>query len=154
MTHDPSKDEPEAETSKSVEDDPAQAIAEQNRRKLEEHLAKLQSEGLKPKSKKSSKDSGTSAEGGKKQIPKPPPKPAGWEAWKHAQAGRMHQLRPVDAKVLSREADFRLLDLKPGASQEEIKRNFNRLAKEFHPDKGGDAEVFNALRQAFNRLSK
>ena len=122
MAHDPSKDRPQAEASGGTEENPAQSIAEQNRRKLEEHLANLQSGGLKPK--ESSKSADQAAEG-KKKIPKPPPKPAAWEAWKRAHGGRMHQMRPVNMEELAREADFRLLDLKPGASQEEIKRNFS-----------------------------
>jgi DnaJ-domain-containing protein 1 len=120
------------------------SLAEANRRKLEEHLARLQQSGgkLPPEEK------------AKRGIPQPPPIPPGWEAWKQAHGGRMHTVREVDGAKLAEAADFKLLELKPGASKDEIRKSFNRLAKQYHPDLGGDAEIFQAMQAAYKRLMK
>ena len=49
-------------------------------------------------------------------------------------------------------ADYRALGISPGASQEEIQAAFRRLAKQHHPDAGGDAERFQAVADAYSRL--
>lgn len=46
------------------------------------------------------------------------------------------------------------LGVKPGASQEEIKRAFHKLAHIHHPDKGGDPEKFKQISLAYHELQK
>jgi hypothetical protein len=128
-------------------------IAEANRRKLEAHLAKLKATGGKSAAKDTADTAKAQADPAR-GVPPPPPRPPGWEAWKKAHGGRIHSVREVDAGQAAQAADFKLLELKPGASQEEIRRNFNRLAKQFHPDLGGDAEIFQAMQAAYKRLLK
>ncbi len=125
-------------------------LAAQNRRKLEEHLARLQQDGKVPPKGKQGAAQGAGAE----QAPKPPPIPPGWEAWKKAHGQRIHSVRHVDAKEAADKADYKLLGLEPGASREEIRRAFGKLAKEYHPDVGGDAEIFQAMQAAYKRLTK
>jgi hypothetical protein len=49
--------------------------------------------------------------------------------------------------------DFlRVLGLHPGATREDIKMRFRQLAKEHHPDHGGDNEEMLRLLDAVNRL--
>lgn len=49
------------------------------------------------------------------------------------------------------ETDLDLLGLEPGASAADIRTTWQRLASTHHPDKGGNAETFNQLRQAYKR---
>jgi len=128
-------------------------LAEANRRKLEEHLAKLQERGGTPAGKDAADNAKRQADPGK-EVPKPPPPPPGWEAWKKAHAGRVHTVKYRDAAELAEEADYKLLEIKRGATKEEVKKAFNRLAKEHHPDLGGDAEIFQAMQAAYKRLMK
>ena len=46
------------------------------------------------------------------------------------------------------------LGLQPGASDAEIKQAFRRLALDQHPDRGGDAEAFIAVRTAYEELTQ
>jgi len=131
--------------------------AAQNKRKLEEYLTRMQVTGSVPP-RASDGDGGDAGAGGEeappKKPPRPPPRPPGWEAWKRVHGGRMHEIRGEDREKAAEKADYKLLDLEPGASREEVKRNFNRLAKQYHPDLGGDAEIFQAMRAAYNRIMK
>ncbi len=132
--------------------------ARQNRDKLAEHLANLKARGGKSeKPEKSGRDAGKSetAEGGnRREVPKPPSQPQGWDAWKQTHGNRIHSISQQDKQRMAEEADYRTLDLKPGASKEEVKRGFNRLAKQYHPDTGGDAEIFQAILAAYKRIMK
>lgn len=47
---------------------------------------------------------------------------------------------------------YQTLGLKYGASPEDIKKAFHRLAHIHHPDKGGDAEVFKKISAAYAEL--
>jgi hypothetical protein len=131
--------------------------AGQNKRKLEEYLARMRESGKVPPP-ASGEDGGEGGagteEGAPKKPPKPPPRPPGWDAWKRVHGGKMHEIRGEDQQKAAEKADYKLLELKPGASREEVKRNFNRLAKQYHPDLGGDAEIFQAMRAAYNRIMK
>jgi len=49
-------------------------------------------------------------------------------------------------------APLEYLDLPQGADPAEIKKRFRELAKKYHPDTGGDAEKFIALKQAYDKL--
>lgn len=129
----------------------------QNKRKLEEHLARLQAgketfeKGDRDFSKFHVRGEGA---GGEKPLPKPPPQPAGWKAWKSAHRGSIHTLSPVDLEKMALETDFGLLGLKPGAAKDDVKKAFHALAKKHHPDLGGDAEIFQAMRAAHDRIMK
>jgi DnaJ-class molecular chaperone len=48
---------------------------------------------------------------------------------------------------------YSLLGVQKGASEEEIKRAFRKKAHELHPDKGGDAEQFKKVNEAYQVLS-
>lgn len=130
-----------------TEETTAEERAAQNKRKLEEHLARLK-EGKADFSKRAA------AEQKPQEPPKPPPRPSGWDAWKKAHKGRVHNISVVDLSQVARDADFGLLDLKPGASKDEVRKAFNILAKKHHPDLGGDAEIFQAMRAAHDRIIK
>ncbi len=49
-------------------------------------------------------------------------------------------------------ADWQLLGLEPGSTQDQVKAAFRKLAKEHHPDCGGDAEQFMRVVQAAERV--
>lgn len=49
-------------------------------------------------------------------------------------------------------ADWAELGLAPGASESAMRSQFRTLAKELHPDKGGDASEFASLASAYERL--
>jgi len=47
---------------------------------------------------------------------------------------------------------LRILGLHPDATQDEIKQAFRKLAKQHHPDVGGDKEHFKKINEAYNVL--
>ena len=49
--------------------------------------------------------------------------------------------------------DFETLGVKPGASDEEIKKAYRKAAIQNHPDKGGDPENFKKINDAYNNLT-
>lgn len=129
------------------------SLADANRRKLEQHLARMQQRGGKAAGKDTADNAKAQADP-TREPPRPPPKPPGWEAWKKAHGARIHTVREVDADKLAEAADYKILELKPGAPKEEVRKNFNRLAKQYHPDLGGDAEIFQAIQAAYKRIMK
>jgi len=52
----------------------------------------------------------------------------------------------------SQMSDFDILGVEESASKEEIRRAFRKKAMEVHPDKGGDADEFQKLNQAYHNL--
>ena len=48
---------------------------------------------------------------------------------------------------------YKTLGVDKGASQEDIKKAFRKLAMEHHPDKGGNAEKFKEVSEAYSVLS-
>jgi hypothetical protein len=48
---------------------------------------------------------------------------------------------------------YKLLGIKNTASPEQIKKAYRKKAKKHHPDKGGDAEIFNKIQEAYDILS-
>jgi len=48
---------------------------------------------------------------------------------------------------------YKLLNVNKEASDSEIKKSYRKLAKENHPDKGGDAEKFKQIAEAYEVLS-
>lgn len=49
-------------------------------------------------------------------------------------------------------SSYNVLGLKPGASETEVKQAYRSLAKKFHPDKGGSAEKFKEINQAYSDI--
>lgn len=49
---------------------------------------------------------------------------------------------------------FEIINLTNSATTQEVKSSWRSLASIHHPDKGGDAEKFNELRQAYNQALK
>lgn len=50
--------------------------------------------------------------------------------------------------------NWEILGLKKGASSDEIKKAYRKLAHQHHPDKGGNAEKFKEISKAYQELSK
>jgi DnaJ-class molecular chaperone len=48
---------------------------------------------------------------------------------------------------------YQTLGVDKNASQDEIKRNYRKLAHQYHPDKGGDSEKFKEINEAYQVLS-
>jgi molecular chaperone DnaJ len=48
---------------------------------------------------------------------------------------------------------YEILGIKKGASADEIKKAYRKLAKEHHPDKGGDENTFKEISEAYEVLS-
>lgn len=47
---------------------------------------------------------------------------------------------------------YRVLGLRCGATKHEVKKAFRAIAKEAHPDKGGDGETFQEAKEAYDVL--
>lgn len=52
------------------------------------------------------------------------------------------------------DADYRTLGVKLGATEEEIKQAYRKMAIKYHPDKGGDAEKFQKIHDAYENIKK
>src|SRR2546430_1206587 len=48
---------------------------------------------------------------------------------------------------------YEVLGITKGASQDEIKKAFHKLAHKYHPDKGGDEKKFKEINEAYQVLS-
>lgn len=48
---------------------------------------------------------------------------------------------------------YETLGLQPGASQEEIKKAYRKMAQKHHPDKGGDEAKFKEIKTAYEELT-
>lgn len=57
-------------------------------------------------------------------------------------------------EVLGRQQALAVLGLSPGASKEQIKRRYRTLAKQYHPDRGGDQQKMQQLVAAYELLMK
>ena len=58
------------------------------------------------------------------------------------------------SQEVSRERALRILNLKEGFSREELKINFRKMSKVYHPDAGGTHEEFVILQLAYEELEK
>ena len=56
------------------------------------------------------------------------------------------------AALDKREIAFEVLELEPEVAREDITESYRRLAAKHHPDKGGEAEMFIRIRQAYEIL--
>ena len=54
---------------------------------------------------------------------------------------------------MSKRDYYDVLGIKKGASSDEIKKAYRKLAKEYHPDKGGDEQKFKEVSEAYEILS-
>jgi DnaJ-domain-containing protein 1 len=138
------------------EEDLAKEVAAQNKRKLEEHLRRLQEKG--PQAAKA-EEQAEGAQGkrpgqARQQGPSPNKAREAWEAWKRYHGQRVHNLRDRQALPPQPSDDLKLLGLQPGATQTDIRKAYYKLAKTHHPDAGGKPEKFQALLEAYERLSK
>lgn len=62
------------------------------------------------------------------------------------------QLAAPQADTGYRNLNLAALELQPGATDEEIEQAWRRMAREHHPDAGGDEEVFKQLNAAYRAL--
>ena len=53
---------------------------------------------------------------------------------------------------MSQENYYNILGVKENATQDEIKKTYRKLARETHPDKGGDEEKFKKISEAYDTL--
>ena len=53
---------------------------------------------------------------------------------------------------IKRSSSMELLDLFPPITMEDIKRAYRKMAKLYHPDKGGCSDKFIAVNDAYNEL--
>ena len=79
-------------------------------------------------------------------------------AWVRVRAGLPPFVDPVGATAIvasPRPIDpHTLLGVPPGAPLEEVKAAFRRKALEHHPDRGGDAAAFIAVKRAYDRIMR
>jgi hypothetical protein len=47
---------------------------------------------------------------------------------------------------------YKTLDVEPSASFKEIEKQYRKLAKKYHPDRGGDTRIFQSLNRAWKIL--
>ena len=142
------------------EEDLAQEVAAQNKRKLEEHLRRMREKG--PQAAKAEEQAeraqgqrpGQAGAQARQQGPGPNKAREAWEAWKRYHGRRVHNLGDRQALPPQPSDDLKLLGLQPGATQNDIRKAYYKLAKTHHPDAGGKPEQFQALLEAYERLSK
>jgi len=53
-----------------------------------------------------------------------------------------------------RPEDYRVLGVEPGAGRDEVKAAYREKARELHPDRGGDADAFSRVNEAYRRLKR
>lgn len=58
-----------------------------------------------------------------------------------------------NVKDIDGKQHYRTLGVKFGANDAEIRRSYKHLARQLHPDKGGDSASFAQLREAFEVLT-
>lgn len=151
-----------------TEESEADRIAAENKRKLEEHLAKLKRYKGRPPPEEPGEATGGeqpqagagARKGGAGDSPRPEPprmdplRREKWEAFKRLHGHRIHEIRPEELAKEADVEDYRALGVSPKASFPEVRQAFNRLAKAHHPDRGGDPEKFHTIRVAYERIRR
>jgi hypothetical protein len=74
-----------------------------------------------------------------------------WPDWRAGESGGADEEGAGTAPMTEREA-WGILDLEPGASQEDIKAAHHRLMKKLHPDQGGSTYLATKINQAKDLL--
>ena len=63
---------------------------------------------------------------------------------------RFERKRPVQKE----DDDFEFMGLKRSCSEEDLKKQYHKLAKEYHPDKGGTNKLFIRLKRAYDNIKR
>jgi len=63
----------------------------------------------------------------------------------------VNQINGITNNTMSKYHD--ILGLKPGATEEEVKKAYRKKAIETHPDKGGNEEEFKKVTEAYEILT-
>lgn len=58
----------------------------------------------------------------------------------------------IVARVITEDEARAILGVGPSAGAEQVRRAYRRLARQYHPDAGGDADAFHVLQEAVARL--
>jgi hypothetical protein len=66
---------------------------------------------------------------------------------------RPRQAREAGAATAPAGSAWAALGLSPGAAPSEVKRAYRKRALETHPDQGGDAEAFQVVQRAYEKLA-
>ncbi|HEX7926413.1 MAG TPA: DnaJ domain-containing protein [bacterium] len=109
---------------------------EASRKKLAEHLARMQKLGRVPTEEDDAEE--------ERRFQND------WNRWKQQYAGRVVS---VQVQTVDPDADYKLLGLTRKATDKDIRRTFHKLAQKAHPDHGGDPDKFHALMMAYQRLT-
>lgn len=69
-------------------------------------------------------------------------------------AGGFARQTGVGAGVLSLHGDLAVLGLRWPCTSDEVNKAYRALAMQHHPDRGGDADVFNKVQAAYDRVQE
>lgn len=75
-----------------------------------------------------------------------------WTAKREAKQQRRREEEYREWKAPNGCDDYAVLGLPPGATLQEVKAAYRRLAKVYHPDAGGDPEIFVKIHAAYQKL--
>ncbi len=119
----------------------------ESRRKLNEHLAKIQKLGRVPTE---TEEADAERLRGEARQEEERVFLRDWQRWKQQYAGRVVEFK---VEQVDPDTDYKLLGVTRKSTPAEIRRAFYKLAKTNHPDQGGNADRFHLLMMAYQRLS-